>query len=248
MQGDPTPGNFSIVLRPQTHSFSLAREHTRDILQAAFPSHPTTQHPSGTARICAQFFLRPTLARVYLSEAFYIHPRSEQVSLVPPPKPPSPHHSWWTASLHTLARGTRDFTAAKTCQPPHPTLKLPRYWACKESLSPTNILTWSWHEPTGDHLAAPAAEHSGARVPGYLQTLPAKQLMEKDLSAFCKCQKATATASALHVAKNILLHVATCRELTHPKEGTTSWGNALVPHRGCSSLPASQTNIKTTCS
>lgn len=135
--------------------------------------------------------------------------------------------------------GTRDFTAARTHQPPHHMQKLHA-----ESPNPMNILIWNWHEPTGDCLAAPAVEHSGARLAGCPQTLPAQQLMEKDLSAFCKCH----TASALCAARNILLHVATCRELTHPKEGTTSQGNALVLYRRCSSLLASQTNIKTTCS
>lgn len=227
----------------ETTSTTLAREHTQDSPQAAFPSHPITQHPSETASMCAQFFLPPPVATDHLSEAFCIHPRDKQVSLVPPPKPPSPHHSLWSAMLHKLAGGPRDVTAAKPASQPTACKITSHYWARKESPNPTNVLTWSWHEGTGD---LPGSTCSGAQLSQARSVSPKSSCSSahrEDLSAFCKCH----VASALHMAKNTFLHVATCRELTHPKEGTTSRGNALVPHRGCSSLPPSQTNTKTTC-
>lgn len=67
----------------------------------------------------------------------------------------------------------------------HPTTRyMASCWrGCRITQPWLHTLIWSWHEPAGDHLAAAAAEHDGASLAGYLHTLPAQQLIEKDLSA-----------------------------------------------------------------
>lgn len=97
-----------------------------------------------------------------------------------------------------------------------------------ESLNHANTFIWSWHEPTGNHLAAAAAEHDGASLAGYLHTLPAQQLIEKSLSA---CQ--AIVTQPLHYMHQ--KHFATCGHLQGiypPKGGDHKLGQCTCPSQG----------------
>lgn len=150
------------------------------LLSPPTPSHSIPQKQPA----CVHNFSCLLLWPQNLSEAFCIHPRDKQVSLVPPPKPPSPHHSLWTAMLHKLAGGPRDVTAAKPAGHPTACKITSHYWARKESPNPTNVLTWSWHEGTGD---LPGSTCSGAQLSQARSVSPKSSCSSahrEDLSAF----------------------------------------------------------------
>lgn len=213
------------------------------LLSLPSPSHSIPQKQPACAH--NYFYLLPK-PRTTLCEAFNTYYRGEEVSLVQPPKPPDVHTTAYGLQACTLwQEGGRIPQQQKTCQSPHHTvygLLLERMQNHPAMAPHFDLeLAWTSWRPSGS-----SCSRAWWSQPSWVSPYPSCSTTHRErlVSLSGKCH----SASALHAAKNILLRVDTCRELTHPKEGTTSWGNALVPHRGCSSLQPSQTNIKITCS
>lgn len=101
-------------------------------------------------------------------------------------------------------------------------------WACKEPPNPANVLTWSWHEPTGDCLAAPAAECGGARLAGLSPNFSCSTARGERLVIFLQVSYCLCLA---HSQK----HLAACGHLQRtypPKGGDHKLGLGACPSQG----------------
>lgn len=81
----------ALLLKPQPHSFSMARntfQTSSRLLSLPTPSHSIPQKQPACAH--NYFYLLPKPQTIFC-EAFNIHSRGKEVSLVQPPKPPYVH-------------------------------------------------------------------------------------------------------------------------------------------------------------
>lgn len=118
-QHQGTYHNFSIeTTTPQLqHGQGTYSRRPPGWLSLPTPSHSIPERHS--ARVHNYFYLVPKPQTIF-HEAFNIHSKGEEVSLVLPPEPPCPNRSLWTVSLHTLAGGRQDINSSKKLSS-HPT-------------------------------------------------------------------------------------------------------------------------------